>query len=54
VKPVARLASLVALVATILPPVLFFVGRIGLDATKAWMLAATVVWFVATPIWMER
>jgi hypothetical protein len=26
----------------------------NLDATKGWMLAATVVWFVATPLWMDR
>ncbi len=50
----ARLVSLVSLVGTILPPVLFFAGRMDLDATKLWMLVATVAWFAATPLWMDR
>jgi len=50
----AQLISLAALVGTILPPVLFFVGRMDLPTTKGWMLAATVAWFVATPVWMDR
>jgi hypothetical protein len=54
VKNAARLVSLVSLVGTILPPVLFFAGHIDLDATKTWMLAATLAWFVATPVWMDR
>lgn len=53
-KHIARLASLAALVGTIVPPALFFADRMALDATKAWMLGATVLWFVATPLWMDR
>ncbi len=53
-RTAARLVSLVSLVATILPPILFFAGRLDLDATKLWMLVATVTWFAATPIWMDR
>jgi hypothetical protein len=54
VKTAAKLVSLAALVGTIAPPVLFFTGQVGLDATKLWMLVATVAWFAATPIWMDR
>jgi hypothetical protein len=54
VKIAARLVSLVALVLTIGPPVLFFAGQMDLEATKRWMLVATVAWFVATPVWMDR
>lgn len=50
----AQLVSALALVGTILPAVLFFIGRLDLDQVKGWMLAATAVWFVATPLWMER
>ena len=50
----AQVASGLALVGTILPAVLFFASRLDLDQVKAWMLAATVVWFVATPLWMDR
>lgn len=53
-KTVARLVSLAALAGTIAPPILFFIDRMDLDATKWWMLAATIAWFVATPIWMDR
>ena len=53
-KTAAKLVSLVALVGTIAPAVLFFTGHMDLDATKWWMLVATVAWFVATPIWMDR
>jgi hypothetical protein len=51
---VARVVSLVSLVATILPPVLFFYGALTLASTQTWMLGATVAWFAATPVWMDR
>jgi hypothetical protein len=54
VKLAARLVSLAALAGTIVPPVLFFYGHMDLDATKAWMLVATIAWFVATPVWMDK
>jgi hypothetical protein len=54
VKTAAKLVSFAALICTITPPVLFFAGQMDLDATKWWMLAATVAWFAATPIWMDR
>lgn len=53
-KTVARLASCAALVGTIVPPTLFFLGSLTLTSTQGWMLAAAVVWFAATPIWMAR
>ncbi len=53
-RTAARLVSLASLAGTILPPVLFFGGQIDLQATKVWMLVATVAWFVATPLWMSR
>ena len=52
-KPVLRLVSGVALVGTILPPILYFGGAIDLDQAKLWMLASTVAWFLATPFWMK-
>ena len=53
-KTAARMVSLAALAGTIAPPVLFFTGQMGLDATKWSMLVATVAWFAATPVWMDR
>jgi len=54
VRTAAKLVSLVSLVGTILPPVLFFAGAMDLDAMKWWLLVATVAWFAATPVWMDR
>ncbi len=53
-KALAQVVSLAALFGTIGPPLLFFAGRMDLDAAKGWMLVATVAWFVATPVWMDR
>ena len=38
----------------VLPPCLYYIDKVGLDALKLWMLIATVVWFVVTPMWMGR
>ena len=43
-----------ALVATIVPPVLFLHGSISLEAMKTSMLIATIVWFVSAPLFMWK
>jgi hypothetical protein len=53
-KRAAQVVSLAALAGTILPPVLFFAGRMDIETMKWAMLAATVAWFAATPLWMEQ
>lgn len=53
-KRLAQAASLAALAATIVPPVLFFYNQTTLDVAKAWMLGAAVAWFIATPMWMDH
>lgn len=53
-RPILQVISGLALAATIVPPILFLAGRIDLAAAKWWMLAATVVWFAVTPLWMGR
>lgn len=53
-KTIAVAASLIALAGTILPAVFFVAGQLELDAVKLWMLVATVVWFVATPVWLKQ
>jgi hypothetical protein len=50
----ARFVSFVALAGTIVPPLFFFAGLMDLDAMKGWMVVATVAWFLATPLWMDR
>jgi hypothetical protein len=53
-KTVAQIISLLALAGTILPPLLFLGGGMELAQVKWWMLVATILWFSATPLWMER
>ncbi len=53
-RPILQIISWLALAATILPSILFLAGRIDLDQSKLWLLAATIVWFIATPLWMGR
>jgi hypothetical protein len=49
----AKTLGLLALAATILPPVLFMMKILPLESMKGIMLAATVVWFVTAPLWMK-
>ena len=53
-KRAAQVVSLAALVGTILPPVLFFAGRMDIETMKWAMLVATIAWFAATPLWMRK
>jgi hypothetical protein len=52
-KMTARIVSMLALAVTITPPFLFFAGRLSLAETKGWMLAAMVLWYLSTPLWMK-
>ncbi len=47
-----KIVSLVALAATIVPSLLYFVGVLGHSAVIGTALVGTLVWFVATPLWM--
>ena len=53
-KSAAKLVSLVALAATIVPSLCYFAGAVGHDAVKWSALAGTALWFAATPLWMGR
>lgn len=53
-KRLTQALSLLALAGTVLPPCLFFTGQLDLTAMQRWMLAAAVLWFAATPLWMEH
>jgi hypothetical protein len=50
----AKIVSLIALGAVIVPSLLYFAGAVGLDAVKWTALAGTIGWFFATPMWMSR
>ena len=53
-KRLAQLLSALALAGTIIPSCLFFAGTLTLSALQPWMLGAAMLWFVATPLWMEH
>jgi hypothetical protein len=53
-KRIAQIVSYLALAGTLLPALLFFADKLALPTAKLWMLAAALVWFVATPLWMEH
>ena len=53
-KRIAQIISYLALAATLLPAVLFFMDKLELPVAKLWMLVAALVWFIATPLWMEH
>lgn len=53
-KTALILTSILALIVTIAPAVMFLGGSLSLDQTKVAMLAGTIVWFVVTPTWMGR
>jgi hypothetical protein len=50
----ARVVSLLALAGTILPSVLFILDRLSLPQVHFWMLAATIIWYITAPLWMDR
>ncbi len=53
-RRILQAISWIALIATALPSILFLQGSMDLDSAKLIMLLATIVWFVATPMWMGR
>jgi hypothetical protein len=53
-KRIAQLISWIALVGTIVPALMFFADRLSLAAMQQWLLGTAVIWFVATPLWMEH
>ena len=53
-KTIAKIISILALAATIVPCVLFFVGVVGHSTVTSAALIGTLAWLVSTPIWMGR
>ncbi len=53
-RKLTQVVSGIAIIGTILPSVLYLFNVISLDQCKWAMLVATVLWFVATPLWMGR
>ena len=52
-KPIAITIGALALIGTIVPPVLFLNGQLAQEPMKITMLIACLVWFVTAPMWMK-
>lgn len=53
-KTITKIISWIALAATILVPMVYLAGRMELPTMITCLNVAAIVWFIATPIWMER
>lgn len=49
-----QFVSLIALLATVVPSMIYCAGGMALEMVKWIMLLATIVWFAVTPFWMNR
>ena len=52
-KTASRILGFTALVGTLVPPLLFFLGMMGDTAMKTTLLACCLVWFATAPVWMK-
>jgi hypothetical protein len=52
-KSIAPLIGLLALVGTILPPILVLLNRIEPEPMKNIMLISCLAWFLTAPLWMK-
>jgi hypothetical protein len=48
-----QLVSFLALAGIVVPPILYFSGQLAHQPLETVMLVATLLWFVATPFWMN-
>ena len=53
-KSMLKIGSLVGLMMTILPPVLFFLGKMEMASMKLWMGIGMVIWMVTAPFWINK
>ena len=53
-KNLLKISSLIGLIISILPPILFFVGKIEMDTMKWTMGIGMVLWMVTAPFWINK
>lgn len=51
---ITKLLSLVALAVTLVPCLLFYIGKMDQATMNGIMLGGTIFWFIVTPMWMGR
>ena len=53
-QKIAKPLALVALIATIVPAILFATGSLAEPMMKWIMLLGTILWFAAAPFWLKE
>ena len=53
-KSLLKIASMIGLMLSIVPPVLFFLGNMDLDTMKLWMGIGMLAWMVTAPFWINK
>lgn len=53
-KTILSIISYAALALLTVPSILYLADSLSLERMKLLMLLATVLWFVVTPLWMDR
>ncbi|TWU43342.1 hypothetical protein Q31b_23810 [Novipirellula aureliae] len=51
---IAKVISLIGLVVTVVPCLLYYFGRMDHETVKTVALVGTILWFLSTPLWMGR
>ncbi len=53
-KNILKLVSLIGLLLTVVPSILYFYGSLSFDMHKWLMALGAVVWFSSAPFWMNQ
>ncbi len=53
-KSLLKIASLLGLALSIIPPVLLFLGKMEMDSMKLWMGVGMVAWMLTAPFWINK
>ena len=53
-KSLLKIISLIGLILSIVPPVLFFLGKVELNSMKLWMGIGMLAWMLTAPFWINR
>ena len=54
IKPILKIISYIALLATVLPSILVFTGTVELETHKWIMLIGMLVWFITAPFSIKK
>jgi len=53
-KSLLKIISSIGLVLSIVPPLLFFFGRLEMSSMKGWMGIGMALWLLSAPFWINK